>query len=126
MGDQDEIERIKRIRARQLASRDPGKAERQREQLVSGRYHKENLTLVGMIRDIPAKWWGMIIGGLVGFFAALVLDRILHVQIFADATWSSFLWYILLLFGIAAGRAISMAMDWRADDQRELIDRGRR
>lgn len=119
MSDRDEIERIRRIRERQLAARDPTAAERRAQKQLASRYAHKKITLLDVVQNIPAKWWGMIIGGLLGFILALVLDQVLHVRIpNVDAFWVEYMWYTLVFFGVAIGRGLAAAMDWSEDDHR--------
>ena len=123
----DEVERIRRIRERQLRARDPLKGQRKRDRITRSKFKKKNDTLGDMLREIPAKWWGMIIGGLVGFVIAFVLERILNVKLLKiEAFWVEYLWYTLIFFGIAIGRGLAAAMDWAAEDHDKLVTRGRR
>jgi hypothetical protein len=124
MSDRDEIERIQRIRERQLRSRDPTAAQRKVQRQVAARYRPSKVTLRDVMAHIPAKWWGMIVGGLVGFVLALVLDQVLHVRlVHIDAFWVEYMWYSLVFFGIALGRGLAAAMDWSEDDYDALVGR---
>jgi hypothetical protein len=85
---QDEIERIRRIRERQLRARDPTAAQQKFQRQYAARYQKPKISIGDVLADIPAKWWGMILGGLLGFLIALVLDKVLHVKLVnIDAFW---------------------------------------
>ena len=124
MSDRDEIERIRRIRERQIAARDPTAEERRVQKKVAARYKKQRITALDVVQNIPAKWWGMILGGLIGFIAALVLDKVLHVRIpNVDAFWVEYMWYSLVFFGVAMGRGLAAAMDWSEDDYRMEVSR---
>lgn len=122
MSDHDEIERIRRIRDRQLAARDPRAEVRRVQKKMASRYTKKRITLLDVLENIPAKWWGMIIGALVGFALALVLDKVLHVRIpNAEGFWVEYMWYTLVFFGIAMGRGLAMAMDWSDEDYDKMV-----
>lgn len=116
---QDEIERIRRIRERQLALRDPKAKDRAVHQYISSRYTKEKLTLSGVIRDIPGKWIGMFIGGAIGLIIAIALQLLLQTEL----TWIKYVGYILVFFGIAIGRGLGASMDWRDEDHDALVNR---
>ena len=122
--ERDEIERILRIRERQLRARDPLAREKKEQQLAAARYKKQKITVQDVLSNIPAKWWGMIIGGLVGFILALVLDQVLHVKLVKiDAFWVEYMWYSLVFFGVVMGRGLAMAVDWSEDDYDKLVMR---
>jgi len=119
MSDREEIERIRRIRERQLAARDPTSAERRLHQEIAARRKPKKITFWDVMQNIPAKWWGMILGGIVGFILALILDQILQIQIpNVKGFWVEYMWYSLVFAGIAVGRGLAMAMDWSEDDYR--------
>jgi len=124
MNDRDEIERIQRIRERQLAARDPKAKERAVQRKVAARYKKEPITVQDVVANIPAKWWGTIIGAIIGFILALVLDQILHVKLVRiDAFWVEYMWYMLVVFLAVMGRSLAMAMDWSDEDYHHLVGR---
>jgi hypothetical protein len=122
--ERDEIERIRRIRERQLRARDPLAREREWQQNIARRQQKGKITFWDVLANIPAKWWGMILGALVGFVLALVLDRVLHVRLVnVDAFWVEYMWYALIFFGIVMGRGLAMAIDWGEEDYDMLVRR---
>ena len=122
--ERDEIERIRRIRERQLRARDPMAREREWQQNIARRQQKGDITFWDVLANIPAKWWGMILGALVGFVLALVLDRVLHVRLVnVDAFWVEYMWYALIFFGIVMGRGLAMAIDWGEEDYDMLVRR---
>jgi hypothetical protein len=118
----DDLERIQRIRDRQLRARDPQASRRKSQRLAATRYTRTKVTFREVMREIPGKWRGMIIGGVVGFTLALILDRVLHIKLPKfDAFWASYLWYSLILFGVIVGRVLAMAMDWSEEDYDKLV-----
>jgi hypothetical protein len=122
--ERNEMERIRRIRERQLKARDPLAREREWQQNIARRQKKGNITFWDVLGNIPAKWWGMILGALVGFLLALVLDRVLHVRLVnVDAFWVEYMWYALIFFGIVMGRGLAMAVDWGEEDYDMLVRR---
>lgn len=116
---QDEIERIRRIRERQLSLRDPKAKDRAVHHMISSHYTKERLTLGGMIRDLPGKWLGMFCGGFIGLIIAVAFNLLIQTEL----TWIKYVAYIIVLFGIAIGRALGAAMDWRDEDHDALVNR---
>ena len=120
----DDLERIQRIRERQLRARDPLAAQRKSQRLAATRYTRTKVTFREVMREIPGKWRGMIIGGFVGFILALILDRVLHIRLPKfDAFWASYVWYSLIVFGVIVGRVLAMAMDWSEEDYDKLVQR---
>ncbi len=115
----DEIERAKRIRDRQLRLRDPKARDKKLMQKISADYDRKrkSLTLQDVLKDIPGKWWGMIIGGIVGSIAALVLSTKL------ESSWAPYLGYIILFACVVLGRGVGMTMDWREEDHDKLVRR---
>ncbi len=87
MSDQDKIERDRRIRDQQLRRRDPKARDRRTLQRISASYRRKRkqITLQDVLKDIPGKWWGMILGGIIGTIGALVLGA----QI--EASWEEYL-----------------------------------
>jgi hypothetical protein len=120
----DDLERIRRIRDRQLRARDPLAAQRKSQRLAATRYTRPKVSFRDVMRDIPGKWRGMIIGGFIGFLLALVLDRVLHLRFPKISTfWASYVWYSLIAFGVILGRVLAMAMDWSEEDYDKLVRR---
>ncbi|MBN1640812.1 MAG: hypothetical protein JXA09_06230 [Anaerolineae bacterium] len=118
MSDQrDEIERIQRIRERQLRLRDPRARERAFQRRVAARHTAPRLTLGGMLRDLSGKWLGTIVGGLVGIVVAIAF----HVLFRSEATWVSYASYAIVLCGIVLGRYLGAVLDWRDEDHDALV-----
>jgi uncharacterized membrane protein len=115
----DEIERIKRLRERQLKLRDPKAKDRQIQHKIASRYHKEKLTFRDVLRDIPGKWMGMILGAIVGIILAIALNLL----VVSDIFWIEYVGYFIVLVCIVMGRALGAAMDWRDEDHDALVKR---
>ena len=113
----DEIERIQRIRDQQIRARDPRARDRKRQQRVSARYKEETFSFQDLLRSIPTKWWGMIIGGMIGLIAAIVLNKVVE----TEASWMEYVWYVVVLFGVAIGRGVGAAVDWSEEDHKKLV-----
>ena len=128
MSNKDEIERIRRLTERQLRARDPRNKQRKHDRLVSKKFQKKNDTLLDVLQEIPVTWWGMILGGLLGFMIALVLDKVLKVRPIPqlDAFWVEYIWYMLIFFGIAIGRLLGSVLDWQDEDHDKMVVRGRK
>jgi len=120
--DRDEIERMRRIRERQLHARDPLAKEKEFQRRVAGRRTETRFALSRVFEALPAKWWGMILGGLCGFVVALVLDRVLHIKVVnVDAFWANYLWYGLIFAGVVIGRGLAMSLSWSEEDYDKLV-----
>ena len=118
----DDLERIRRIRDRQLQARDPLAAQRKSQRLAATRYVRPKVGFREVMREIPGRWRGMIIGGFAGLFLALVLDRVLRLKVpQIGAFWSTYIWYSLVIFGVIVGRVLAMAMDWSEEDYDKLV-----
>ena len=128
MSNKDEMERIRRRHEQQLRARDPRKKQREHDRLVSKKFQKKNDTLGDVLQGIPVTWWGMILGGLLGFMAALVLGQVLKIRPIPqiDAFWAEYIWYTLIFFGVALGRLLGAALDWEKEDHDKMVIRGRR
>ena len=113
----DEIERIQRIRDQQIRARDPRAHDRKRQQKVSARRSEKKFSFQDLLRSIPTKWWGMIIGGIIGLVAAIVLNKAIE----AEASWMEYVGYVIVLAGIVLGRGVGAAMDWSEEDHKKLV-----
>jgi hypothetical protein len=117
MSNRDEIERIQRIRDQQIRARDPRARARKRHQKVSARYTEPTFSFQDLLKSIPAKWWGMIIGGMIGLIFAIVLNKAIE----TEASWMEYVWYGIVLFGIVLGRGVGAAVDWSEEDHKKLV-----
>jgi integral membrane sensor domain MASE1 len=113
----DEIERIQRIRDQQIRARDPRARARKTQQKISARRREDTFSFQDLLRSIPAKWWGMIIGGVIGLVLAIVLSRAVE----TEASWVEYVWYVIVLVGIVLGRGVGAAMDWSEEDHEKLV-----
>ncbi|MBN1936207.1 MAG: hypothetical protein JW934_16180 [Anaerolineae bacterium] len=126
MSNKDELERLRRLRERQIASRNPHKKLLKHDEKVRGKFAKKSESWKEILAVIPTTWWGMIIGGIVGFILALVFHLVLKVKpLKLEAFWVEYLWYTLILLGVAIGRMLGAALDWQ-DDHEKTVVRGRR
>jgi hypothetical protein len=104
-----EQERLKRLRDRQLADRDPLVKQRQLQQYTAQRERRANkpLNLGEMWADIPKVWKGALLGIVAGLIALLV------VPIFWTSTVALLCvaggTLVVVIFGMLVGRAL----DWR-------------
>jgi hypothetical protein len=107
MGQNDDLERIRRIRDRQIALRDPSVEQKrvQREIARKRRSRVEKFSLGKIFGDIPKMITGTLIGMVIGILIFLVLP-----YLFPDASWVDLagigLTVIGAFFGFFFGRAI--------------------
>jgi hypothetical protein len=106
-GNSQEQERLKRLRERQLADRDPHVKQRQFQRVSSQReqrLRKQSYSLGKMWKDIPHVWKGFFYGLLIGLVVFLVIPT------FWVSPWafpiSLITLAVIILFGVVVGRAI--------------------
>jgi len=107
---QDELERLRRIREQQLRARDPTVKDKAFYGRVSARRKQDKLTLGGILKDFEAKWLWMFAGGIIGLVAAVVL------VLTVTAEWAPLVAVAIIFAGLAIGRLLGAVMDWRDDD----------
>ena len=115
----DEVERLRRLRERQIRLRDPKAKDRKVQHKVSARYKKEELTVEGVIRDIPGKWMGTILGAILGIILAVAFNLLVE----SEAFWIEYVGYFLVAVCAILGRGLGAAMDWRDGDHEALVNR---
>jgi hypothetical protein len=77
MSDKDEIERIKRIRDQQISvRRDPDGKRARYDRISVQRRQGTKVTFGSVFKDIPAKVWWSLIGGIIGLVFTLILLRL--------------------------------------------------
>ena len=119
MPNHDEQERLKRLRERQLAARDPHKQQQKREQIYVQREKRiasKKMTFAEMWRDIPHT----IKGPLYGLVAGLVIFILL--PIFWNSTWTLIVSIGITFFLIVMGSLIGRSIQTR-EDLKELTRR---
>ena len=119
MSDKDEIERLKRIRDRQIRLRDPQAKDREVQHRIASRYKKPKLTVKSILEDIPGKWMGTILGAILGTVVAVTLNLTLDFEV----AWIEYALYLIVAICAAMGRALGAAMDWREEDHEALVKR---
>jgi hypothetical protein len=118
----DELERLKRLRERQIQARDPKAKDRKVQARVTTRrrkLEKKNVSFQTMMRDVlgdmPYKLWGALIGVVLGTVIAIVLalfleDIVMVTVIGLAAT------VVLAMVGVILGHSF----DWRAEVEDEF------
>lgn len=109
---EDEVRRLQRLRDEQLRDRDPNakKNAQYKRVVINYQSRQKRITLGSVINDLPAKFWFMIIGGLLGVVLALVL------LILIAEPWVKTVGLIAVLFGLVSGRVMGAARDWGSED----------
>ncbi|MGB7873528.1 MAG: hypothetical protein WBL25_04020 [Anaerolineales bacterium] len=105
--DSQEQERLKRLRERQLADRDPLVKQRQFQRSTARRekrLKKQTYTLGKMWKDIPHVWKGFFYGLILGLVVFLVVPMLWLSPWAFPISLAAFV--ITVLFGIIVGRAI--------------------
>ena len=108
--EQDEIERLKRIRDRQISARDPTIKEKQYHARLSTKARNRKYTFKDALKDIQSKWMWMFVGGFIGFAFGLVFSYAI------PETWADYAGLFMIGVGAAVGRLVGTAVDWRSDD----------
>lgn len=111
-----ELERLKRIRDRQLALRDPHKKGRKLQRTITKRRSRavEPFSFRKLWSEIPHRWKGMLYGALLGVIVIVGLPYVL------DETWATLVGVIAMPCLIVLGLLIGRAMDAR-DSLRDLM-----
>ena len=107
----DEVERLKRIRDKQLRARDPQKKVQKTQHHIAQRYRssRKPVTAKNVIADVPKKWLGFVIGLFLGFFVLMVLPY------FVDSKWTDMIGIgVMLILGFL-GLAVGQAADAKAE-----------
>lgn len=77
MTDQEEIERIKRIRDQQIKVRyDPDEKKARYDKISVQRRQGAKVTFRSVLKDVPDKVWWSLIGGLIGLVFMLIILRL--------------------------------------------------
>lgn len=107
----DERERLRRLRDRQLQARNPKKADARVMRSVArrrGRKQKK-ITLADMVRELPHKWRGLFFGIIIGTLIWLVLSAL------AEGAWVDPVGLISIVAAGSLGFALGQAFDARDD-----------
>lgn len=116
---QDERERIRRIRERQLQARDPKAVYRKTQQVMSrrGRRYQKRLTLREIFTDVPHKWRGFFLGAIMGAVISIVLPLLWDAMAAELIGFASIA--VLALLGFAFGQALELRDELRDFSRRK-------
>jgi hypothetical protein len=120
----EELERLIRLRERQIQARDPKAKERKIQAKVTARRRKlrsRNTSfqymIQDMLRDMSYKFWGIIIGAVLGTIVSIVLALLLE-----DIVMVAVLGLVITLILILVGFIFGHSFDWRAEVTDEFKD----
>lgn len=107
----DDVERYKRIRDKQIRSRDPQKKVRKTQHHIATRYRRSRkpVTAKSVYSETPKKWIGLVIGLFLGFFVLILLPMFVeseHTDLFGIGAMVA-----LALLGFAIGQAADAKAD---------------
>ena len=106
----DELERIKRIRERQLQDRDPKARDKAFHRQLSARRRGKKLTFQNILKDFQAKWTWMAGGAIIGIILAILFTQIIQTN------WAQYVAYFIVFFCIVLGRLFGAVRDWGDED----------
>jgi hypothetical protein len=119
----DELERLTRLRERQIQARDPKAKEKESQRRVTARRRKlkRKTTIQGMMRDMlgdmPYKLWGALIGAGLGFVISIAL------ALLVEASWTALVGLAAVIILALVGFFFGHSFDWRAQVRDEMKDR---
>jgi uncharacterized protein YacL len=107
----EEVERLKRIRDKQLRARDPQKKVQKTQHHIARRYRssRKPVTAKSVVADVPKKWLGFVIGLFLGFFVLLLLPY------FVESKWTDVIGIGAMVFLGFLGFAVGQAADSKAE-----------
>jgi uncharacterized protein YacL len=110
----DERERLKRLRDRQLRARNPQRGDARLMRHVATRRgrRQKKVTLAEMVRDLPQKWRGLFLGAIIGMLIWLLL------YILADGMWVDLVGLVSIVVLAFLGFALGQAFDVRDELKR--------
>lgn len=123
MSNQDEIERLQRLRDRQLRARDPLAYNNQLQRRISVQHKKarsQRLTFRDIIDAIPFKWRGLIIGALAGLVVWIVVTLLATVWI-ELSRWADIIGVVAIFVLAVTGLIIGHGFDTR-EELKKLIE----
>jgi len=112
MSDKNELERIKRIRDQQIATRyDPDQKKARYNQISVQRRKGAKVTARSVLKDSPDKVWWSLVGGLIGLVFTVILVRL------PDAPpYAIYIGLAGIAFGLVVGFMLGKARDSGKED----------
>ena len=118
----DDLERLIRLRERQIQARDPKAKEREIQRKVTARRRKlrRKVTIQemfqDMVGDIPYKLWGILIGTAIGIIISIVL------ALTVEASWAPLVGLASTVVLALIGFVLGHSLDWRDEMRDEIKD----
>ncbi|NIS81552.1 MAG: hypothetical protein GTO14_15420 [Anaerolineales bacterium] len=111
-----EMDRLKRIRDRQLQLRDPQTKAKKLQHNIAVRRKRsvKRFSFGEVMREIPKKWWGLVIGMALGVGVFVLLP------FFVESAWTDTIGFAAIVFLAILGVVLGNAMDVR-DRLNELM-----
>jgi uncharacterized protein YacL len=109
MSREDEVDRIRRIRDRQISMRDPQIKQKKLQKTISRRRRSrlESFAITRLFTDLPKIITGTLIGMLIGLLILVILPYIIK------ADWVDYLSLGILVITTFMGTAFGRAIDAR-------------
>jgi hypothetical protein len=111
MPEQDDIERWKKIQNDRLQARDPQAKQKaiQHKVAAKNRSIRARESSKNPLADVPAKWWGMLIGAVLGVVVTIVIPS------FLPGLWGDVIGLLSILILSIVGFMFGQAIDVRRD-----------
>ena len=115
-GEDSELERLRRIRERQLSDRDPGRKQQKLQQTITRKHRRsaQPFSMARMWAEVPKRWKGTLFGSIFGVVAVIVLPLV------TDSKLATVIGLALLVFLALIGFLVGRARDTQ-DDVRDLL-----
>ena len=111
MSDKNELERLKRLRDQQIATRyDPDQKKARYNQISVQRRKGSRVTARSVLKDVPDKVWWSLMGGLIGLVFTVILMRLPEAPSYA---------LTIGLAGIAFGLVVGFVLGKARDSGKE-------
>lgn len=115
MTDQEEIERIKRIRDQQIKVRyDPDEKKARYDKISVQRRRGAKVTFRSVLKDVPDKVWWSLIGGLIGLVFMIIILRLPGAPEYAKYT--PYIGLAGIVFGLVVGFILGKQRDSGKED----------
>ena len=112
----EEAERLRRLRDRQIGRRKPGQKDEKFYKQLSVKMKKhQQYTWRDALRDIPGKWLWMFVGGVVGLLLWSLLAALVK------AFWVPYAGLVILLVCLLVGRVYGQAEDFKRESRSETL-----
>jgi hypothetical protein len=112
MSNPNELERLKRLRDQQIATRyDPDGKKARYEKISMQRRRGTKITVGSVLKDIPDKVWWALIGGLIGLVFTLIILRLPGAP-----SWGIYIGLAGIAFGLVIGWLLGRTRDTGKDD----------